>query len=144
MKAAIFLRIAAVLTLIHAILHTVGGVFGKTPSGPAGLAVAAMKSNPFPLMGHIRTLWEFYRGMGLAASVSLTMEAAAFWTLASIVSSVGARLRPVLLVFAVGYLALAVNSYVYFFAAPVITEILIAACLVMAVAGAREPRQKLA
>lgn len=144
MRAAIFLRIAAVLTLIHAILHTVGGVFGKTPPGPAAVAVAAMKSNPFPLMGHIRTLWEFYRGMGLAVSVSLTMEAVAFWTLASVVSSVGARLRPVILVFAIGYLALAVNSYLYFFAAPVIVEILISACLVMAMAAAREPGLKVA
>lgn len=144
MRAAIFLRIAAVLTLIHAILHTVGGVFGKTPPGPAAVAVAAMKSNPFPLMGHIRTLWEFYRGMGLAVSVSLTMEAVAFWTLASVVSSVGARLRPVILVFAIGYLALAVNSYLYFFAAPVVVEILISACLVMAMAAAREPGLKVA
>lgn len=140
MKPAIFLRIAAVLTLIHAILHTVGGVFGKVPPGPAAVAVAAMKSNQFEALGHMRTLWEFYRGMGLTVSIFLTVEAVAFWVLGSVASSVGAKLRPVLVVFAVGYLALAVNSYLYFFAAPVIVEILIAACLVMAMAAAREPK----
>ena len=39
--------------------------------------------------------------------------------------------------FTVAYLVLAVNSYEYFFFAPVITEILIAACLGMAIATAR-------
>ena len=29
MKTTLFLRIASVLTLIHAVLHTIGGVFGK-------------------------------------------------------------------------------------------------------------------
>jgi hypothetical protein len=33
MKPAIFLRIAAALTFIHAVLHTIGGVFGKVPPG---------------------------------------------------------------------------------------------------------------
>jgi hypothetical protein len=139
MKTKVFLRIASVLTLIHAILHTVGGVFGKIPSGSAEQAVAAMKSNQFAAMGHVRTLWEFYMGMGLAVSVFLTIEAVVFWMLASLANSIGAKLRPVILVFAVGYLALAVNSYLYFFAAPVVVEILIAACLVMAAASAREP-----
>ena len=45
MRPATFLRIAAVLTLIHSTLHTVGGVFGKVQPGPAELAVASMKAN---------------------------------------------------------------------------------------------------
>ena len=51
MKTTIFLRIAAVLTLIHSILHTVGDVFGKPLPGAAEQAVAAMKANHFMLMG---------------------------------------------------------------------------------------------
>ena len=42
MKTTIFLRIAAVLTLIHSILHTVGGVFGKPLPGAAEQAVATL------------------------------------------------------------------------------------------------------
>ena len=33
MKPVLYLRIASILTLIHSILHTIGGVFGKPPSG---------------------------------------------------------------------------------------------------------------
>ncbi len=35
MKSVLFLRIAAVLTFIHAVLHTIGGVFGEVGPGPA-------------------------------------------------------------------------------------------------------------
>lgn len=45
MKSAIYLRIAALLTLIHAILHTVGGVFGKPSPGTAAMVVATMQAN---------------------------------------------------------------------------------------------------
>ena len=33
-KPVVLLRVAAVLTLIHAVLHTIGGVFGKPPRRP--------------------------------------------------------------------------------------------------------------
>jgi hypothetical protein len=62
-EAALFLRIAAVLTFIHAVLHTIGGVFGKTEPGPPTIAVQAMRMNQFLLMGHIRSFWDFYRGL---------------------------------------------------------------------------------
>jgi hypothetical protein len=32
-KPVVFLRIASVLTLIHAVLHTIGGVFGSVDPG---------------------------------------------------------------------------------------------------------------
>jgi hypothetical protein len=139
MKPAMFLRIASVLTLVHAVLHTVGGVFGKPMPGPASTAVAAMEANQFEWLGHMRTYFGFYRGMGLAVTIFLTVDAVVFWTLASIVKQDGRRLRPVLAVFLAGYLVMAVNSYTYFFAGPVVVEILIAACVGMAIATAGEP-----
>jgi hypothetical protein len=139
MKAAVYLRIASVLTLVHAILHTMGGVFGKPLPGPATLAVAAMQSNQFMWLGHMRTYFGFYRGMGLAGTIFLTVDAVAFWTLASVVRQDGRRLRPVLAVFLAGYLVMAVNSYTYFFMGPVVAEILIAGCVGMAMVTAKEP-----
>ena len=50
MKPVIYLRAASLLTLLHAVLHTIGGVFGKPEPGPLQTAVAAMKANQFPLM----------------------------------------------------------------------------------------------
>ena len=142
MKATVWLRIAAVLTLVHSVLHTVGGVFGKTPPGPASVAVAAMQANHFVFMGATRTFWDFQRGLGLAVTIFLTAEAIVFWLLGAVAKRDGAALRPVLAVFTLGYLAFAANSMVYFFTFAAVMELCIAACLLMAMvkakAGVRE------
>jgi hypothetical protein len=136
-KPVLFLRIASILTLIHALLHTVGGVFGQVAPGPASVAVEAMKANQFLAVGNMRSYWLFYRGMGLAVSIFLIFEAIVFWQLASLAKTHAQRLRPIMATFAIAYCAMAVNSYVYFFLAPVIVELVIAACLVSAITTAR-------
>ena len=136
-KPVLFLRIASVLTLIHAVLHTIGGVFGKVDPGPAAVAVEAMKANQFLLMGNMRSFWDFYRGLGLGATISLTAEGILFWQLSSLAKSDAKRLRPILTTFAVAYSVLAVNSFMYFFLAPVIVEIVMALFLVLAIVTAK-------
>ena len=143
MKPVIFLRIASVLTFIHAALHTIGGVFGSADPGVQQATVATMKANEFVVMGVTRSYWNFYRGMGLAVSVFLAMEAVVFWQLGSLAKMDGSRLRPVLAAFSVGYLGFAAVSYRYFFAAPVITEILIALCLGLAIAFAKQAAREI-
>jgi hypothetical protein len=135
MKPVLFLRIASVLTLIHAVLHTVGGVFGKTPPDVQPV-VTAMQGNEFMVMGVMRTMWDFHMGLGLVVSVALTVEGLVFWQLGTLAKTDGSRLRPVLATFLAGYLGVAVVSYRYFFAAPVITELLIALCLGLAIVSA--------
>jgi hypothetical protein len=136
-KPVLFLRIASVLTLIHAVLHTIGGVFGKVDPGPAAVAVEAMKANQFLLMGNMRSFWDFYRGLGLGATISLTAEGILFWQLSSLAKTDAKRLRPILATFAVAYSVLAVNSFMYFFLAPVIVEIVMALFLVLAIVTAK-------
>jgi len=136
-KPVLFLRIASVLTLIHAVLHTIGGVFSSPDPGPATVAVEAMKANQFELMGNVRSYWEFYRGMGLMVTIFLTFEAVVFWQLSSLARTDAKRMRPILATFAVAYLAMAVNSQIYFFLAPVIVEMMIAILLVLAFVTAK-------
>src|SRR5260370_40282998 len=138
MKGVIFLRIASVLTMIHAVLHTIGGVFGGAAPGVQQATVAVMKANEFAVMGMTRSYWDFYRGLGLVVSVFLTVEAVVFWQLISLAKTDALRLRPVLATFLIGYLGVAVVSYRYFFAGPVVTEILIALCLGLAIAFSKE------
>ncbi|MGA3129311.1 MAG: hypothetical protein ABSD59_00815 [Terracidiphilus sp.] len=136
-KPVLFLRIASVLTFIHAVLHTIGGVFGKIPPGPAALAVEAMKVNRFMVMGNTRNFWMFYRGLGLGVTISLTAESILMWQLSSLARTDAHRLRPLMATFMVAYLVFSVNSYTYFFAGPVIAEILIAACIGVAMITAK-------
>ena len=137
MKAAVYLRIASVLTLIHAIMHTIGGVFGKPAPGVATMVAETMRANRFRVLGVTRSYADFYFGMGLGITIALTVDALVFWLLASLVKSDGARLRPIIAAFLAGYLALAVNSWLFFFMPPVVTEFLIALCLGMAIATAK-------
>jgi hypothetical protein len=137
MKPVIYLRAASLLTLLHSVLHTVGGVFGKPEPGPQQVAVAAMKANQFPVMGVTRSYWSFYLGMGLASTVFLTVTAVVLWQLSSLAKTNSYRLRPIYAAFLVAFVAMAINSYVYFFPAPVIVELIIAACLGMAIFTSR-------
>jgi hypothetical protein len=140
MKPVLYLRIASFLTLIHAILHTIGGVFGKPPSAQAAIIAASMRYR-FEVFGMMRSYADFYRGMGIGITISLTMDAAVLWVLASMARSDAARLRPIMAVFCVGYLTFALNSLAFFFSGPVIAELLIVLCLGAAIATAR-PRDE--
>jgi hypothetical protein len=137
MKPLTLVRIAAVFALIHAVLHTIGGVFGKINPGPEAIAVAAMKANHFLAFGNLRTFWDFYMGLGFGVTIFLTMEAMVLWLLAPLTASHGEKLRPPLAAFAIGYLIFAVDSFRYFFLGPVVVEVLIAVCLFAAVAAIR-------
>src|SRR5579872_174418 len=137
MKATIFLRIASLITLLHSVLHTVGGVFGKPAPGLAAATDAIMRANYFHVLGVTRSYWEFLRGMGLGVTIFLTADAVVFWLLGSLAKKHAPELRPILGVFALAYLAFAVDSYAYFFSGPVIAEILIAACLLGAIVTAK-------
>ncbi len=139
-KPALFLRIAAVVTFVHAVLHTIGGVLSDPDPGPGAMAVQAMKMNQFPLLGHMRSYWDFYRGLGLGITILLTAEAILFWQLSSLAKGDAWRLRPILATFLVAYAAMAVNGYTYFFVWPVIAEIVIVACLGMAIVTATGSR----
>jgi len=77
--------------------------------------------------------------MGLAVTIFLAVEALVFWLLGNIIRHSDADLRDLLVCFVIGYMALAVNSIHYFFFAPVIVEIAIAGCLVMAIVSIRHP-----
>lgn len=136
MSSTLLLRIASGLTLVHAALHTIGGVFGK-PSPGAESTVSVMQANQYPVMGSMRSYWDFYHGMGLAVGIFLLIEAIVFWQLGTLAQTDSKRLRPILATFAAGYLALAVNSAAYFFSAPVVTEVLIALCLILAIRASK-------
>jgi hypothetical protein len=137
MKPTPLLRIAAVLTFLHAVLHTIGGVFGKPAPGTATTAFAAMQANQFLVMGLTRTYADFYQGLGLAVSIFLAAEAVVFWQLGSMAKTQAHRLRPILATFLCAYFVFAINSYLYFFMPPVITEMLIALCLGLALSTAK-------
>jgi hypothetical protein len=132
MKPKVFLRIAAVVAIVQSILHTIGGVYGQPLPGPATVAVAAMKENQFLVTGLTRSYWDFFMGFGLAITVFLAIEGVVFWMLGSLAAKDGVDVRPILMAFVVGYAALTVLAYRYFFSGPMICDALVGLCLAMA------------
>jgi len=142
-EARYFLRIASMLTFMHGIMHTIGGVFGKPAPGVATMVAASMRTR-FPVFGTMRSYSDFYLGLGLGITIALTMDAILMWVLASMAKHDATRLRPLFAVLAIGYLALAFNSYTFFFFGPVITELLIVACLIAAIVTAKPAEEPIA
>jgi len=132
-KAIVFLRIASVLTFVHFVLHTIGGVFGSPSHGVEEIAVVeSMKSHRFSFMGSTRGYWDFFFGYGLFVSVSLLILAVLLWQLSALAKTSAGRIRPMLVVLCLGFLGFAIVSWAYFFIAPVATELLIALFLALA------------
>ncbi len=136
MRPTPFLRTASVLTLVHCILHTVGGVLAPPRHGPDEILVLeTMRSHRFDFMGSLRGYDDFLLGYGLFVTIGLLVDAVLFWQLAAAARTNPPWLRLVVGLFAFKYVAIAIVSWRCFFIAPVVTELLIAACLALAVAG---------
>lgn len=133
MKPTLFLRIASVLTFVHCVLHTLGGVFGSPSHGADELAIVnAMKSRSFDVMGSMRSYWDFFFGYGLFVTLALLVEAILLWQLAMLAKAYPAFVKPIVALLLFNFLAMAVVSWRYFFLAPVINELLVAVCIAIA------------
>jgi hypothetical protein len=140
MKTTLCLRIASVLAIIHAILHTVGSVVSKPNNGAPEIAIIdAMKSRSFNVMGSMRTYWDFFYAYGWLLGLALLVEGILFWQLATIAKTNAASIRPIIMLFCINFLITTVIAWKYFFIAPAVTEILIAAFLAAAYFSAGSP-----
>ena len=133
MRTTLYLRIASVLTIIHAVLHTIGGVLSKPNNGAPEIAIIdAMKSRSFNVMGSMRTYWDFFYGYGWILGIALLVQGILFWQLATIAKTKAAPIRAIVMLFCLNFLVMTVLSWKYFFIAPAVTELLIAAFLAAA------------
>jgi hypothetical protein len=133
MRTTLYLRIASVLAIIHAILHTIGGVLSKPNNGAPEIAVIeAMKSRSFNVMGSMRTYWDFFYGYGWILGITLLVQGTLFWQLATIAKTNSAPIKPIIMLFCLNFVVTTFIAWKYFFIAPAVTEILIAAFLAAA------------
>ena len=91
-----------------------------------------MKTLHFAVMGSMRSYWDFLFGYGLFATIALLVEAILFWRLAAFAKTNPAWTRSIVGLFCFNFVGVAIVSWKYFFIAPAVAELLIAACLAMA------------
>ncbi|MEP6849703.1 MAG: hypothetical protein ABI999_12675 [Acidobacteriota bacterium] len=140
MKASTFLRIAAVITFLFFLGHT-SGIPWTPGEAPADAAVIeAMRSDHFQVLGVSRSYWDFYYGWGLLASVVFLGSAILLWQIGFLAKTDAPRLRPIIAVFFLGFVANTVIALIYFFAIPLVMSAIITLCLALAftTAGKRD------
>ncbi len=98
-----------------------------------------MKSQAFNVMGSMRTYWDFFYAYGWLLGLALLVEGILFWQLATIAKTNAAPIRPIIMLFCINFLITTVIAWKYFFIAPAVTEILIAAFLAAAYFSAGSP-----
>ena len=132
MNAKLFLRGAALITLLLAVGHTLGSPWTPAHS-PQGLAVvAAMQGYRFPAMGFERSYYEFYVGFGWLLGVYAVGHAILFWQLAGLSTQLAGKLRPVIAVLCLEALGAAVLDWEFLFWAPIAFGGATALCLAIA------------
>jgi hypothetical protein len=132
MKASLFLRIAAVITLLYCAGHTAGMPWTPFTDPEAVPVLDAMKNQSFERGGFKGSYWDFYFGFGVIISVFLLVEAVVLWQVGSLAKTDARRVRPIVASFLVAYIVNAALVWKYFFAVPAVMAAAIALCLTIA------------
>jgi len=131
LKPAIFYRIASVLVLLFAALHTFG--FRQVdPKWGVDSLISLMQSIHFDIMGTSRTYWDFFVGFGLFFSVFLVFTAVLAWQLAGLPDQTLALMRGTAWALVICFAAVTILSLRYAFIIPIAFSILILLCFTAA------------
>ena len=136
-RPSAWLRAAAVLTALYALLHAAGRPWSPAHDVAATAVAAGMRAVHFSAEGLERSYWDFYQGFGIAISVLVGAQALLLWQLATLARDTG-RYRAMALIHLGAMLGIAVIAARFIFALPALMALLIAACLGIALLGAPE------
>lgn len=133
MRARLYLRCAAVLTLLLGVGHLLGRPWTPANDLGAKVVVAAMQAHSMHIMGFDRTMMDFYSGFGLILGVNLLAEAVILWLLADLVSSDPTRARRIAGVLLLMNVAVTALAAAYLFTVPLAFSAAVTLCLGAAV-----------
>jgi hypothetical protein len=116
MKPKLLLRIAAILILIHGLLHTTGFSQWKQDPDPAKHElIKLMTGQKFPFMGTSRNMGQYYDGFGYCGSIALFLIALLLWIVSGDLLANPSLAKKVILVISLALLAWAIDETIYFF-----------------------------
>jgi hypothetical protein len=136
MNAKLWLRISAVVSLLLAVGHSLGGRRFWSPNGEIPV-LQQMRDNHFDVMGVHRSFFDFYMAFGWSLSIALFMQSILMWQLSGLVSTDVARARPMIAVISAAVVASAVIAWRMIFPVPAYLETALSVCLIMALVQAR-------
>jgi hypothetical protein len=136
MTTTLWLRLSALIALLFAAGHTLGGRKQWSPMGENAV-LQAMRETRFQTMGVNRSYLDFYLGFGYSLSVSGFLLAVLLWQLAQLASSQALRVRPLIAVIAVATLASGIIAWRFIFPLPALFSLVLFGSLSVAFALAR-------
>ncbi len=125
------LRAAAILTLLLALGHMVGGNSSWSPMGETDV-LRAMREKHYDVLGWSRSYLDFFLGFGHTVSACLLMQAVLLWQLAGAAAVNPGAARPMTATFLLANAAIAVITGMFLFVIPLTFSVLITVCLVIA------------
>jgi len=136
MNASLLLRVSAVISLLFAGGHTLGGLKSWSPIGETDV-LNAMRTFRFDVAGVNRSYLEFYRGFGFLLTVSLVMQAILLWQLGGLAKSNRAVAVPFIWTFFVPSIASGILTWKFLFPIPVYFSAVLTVCLGLALIASR-------
>ena len=117
MTTAVLLRISAVISLLLAIGHSLGGMKRWSPMGENDV-LKAMETVRFDTMGVNRSYLDFFLGFGWSLSAAMLLQSVLLWQFASLARSDAAQMRPMIAAFALATLARGPIAWSFIFPLP--------------------------
>lgn len=132
MNATLLLRIAAVLTLLFGLGHSLGWPWVGALEGAdldRTLAITSLRVDTF---GSMRSFMDFHQGFGLIISLGFLLQTVLFWYLSGLVKTDARAARPIIALFTLYYGVNTVLTCIYFFSIPIACSLLVTVSLGLA------------
>lgn len=138
MTTTTMLRVASLFSLLFAVGHSLGGLSHWSPI-EANPVLKAMTDFHFRTMGVERSYLDLYTGLGWSLSVAMFLQTALLWQMASLARADAAKVRPMIVVFAVATLFSGLVAWQLILPVPTVFSAVLLGLLVAAYAMARRP-----
>jgi len=135
MTTTVLLRISAVISLVFALGHSLGGLKRWSPMGENEV-LKAMETVRFVTMGANRSYLDFFLGFGWSLTVAMLLQSVLLWQLASLARTDAAQVRPMIAAFAVATLAGGIIAWQFILPVPALFSAALLIVLVAAYAKA--------
>jgi hypothetical protein len=143
--ATLFLRTAAVLTVLYALGHTSGYPWKPPPGAREDALVHTMQSLRFEELGEVRTLWDYYIGFGFVITGYMLTIGVVLFQLGALARVAPRSVRPMTAAIALCFVVNAALTHIFFFTPPLVFAIGVvlftAAGFVLAGRAAAPPRE---
>jgi len=131
MNGVIWLRVSAIVSLLFAAGHTLGGRSSWSPIGENEVLVV-MRTVHFHFQGVSRSFLDFYRGFGYSLSVFLVLQGIVLWQLAGVARTQPKAARPLVASFVTASIIGAVITWMFIFPIPATFSAVLTGCLAIA------------